>query len=133
LRPSIEEIRVTASDADIDRLGHVNNVIYLQWVQDAAERHWRHVATPAEQEETLWVAVRHEIDYEAPAFCGDELVVRTWVERWTGVTSERHTDVVRPSDGKLLARARTVWCAVDAESQRPCRVTADLKRRFLAE
>ena len=133
MKPSIHQIRVRVSDADTDRLGHVNNVVYLQWVQDAAEAHWRHVATPEEQEAILWVAVRHEIDYEAPGFSGDELVARTWVEKWTGATSERHTEIVRASDDRPLVRARTVWCAVDAASQRPRRVEAELKRRFLAE
>ena len=117
---------------DIDSLGHVNNVVYVQWVQDVAAAHWKEAATPEQLEATVWVAVRHEIDYKAPAFAGDEVLARTWVAEWTGATSDRHTEIVRPADGKVLARARTVWCAVDPETQRPRRVDASLRERFFA-
>ncbi len=117
--------------ADIDDLGHVNNVVYLQWVQDAAAAHWMHAATAEQRASVVWVAVRHEIDYKSPAFAGEELVARTWVQEWTGVTSERHTEIVRPADGALLARARTVWCALDPGSQRPRRVEPAVRERFV--
>lgn len=126
------ELPFRVARTDIDGLGHVNNVVYLQWVQDAAAAHWRHAATPAQHEEIVWVAVRHEIDYKAPGFAGDDLVARTWVQEWTAVTSERHTEIVRPADGALLAQSRTVWCAVDPATQRPRRVDAAVKERFLA-
>ena len=75
---------------------------------------------------------RREIDYEAPAFASEEVVARTWVEGWTGATSERHTEILRPADGKLLARAVTVWCAVDTTSRRPRRVDPGLRERLIA-
>lgn len=118
--------------ADIDGLGHVNNLVYLRWVQDVAAAHWRFAATPEQQDAVVWVAVRHEIDYKAPAFAREQIVARTWVEEWTGVTSDRHTEIVRPSDGKLLAKARTLWCAVDPESMRPKRVDPEVRALFVA-
>ncbi len=122
----------TVAEADIDALGHVNNVVYLKWVQEVATSHWRHAATPEQHQAIVWVALRHEIDYEAPAFASEEVVARTWVEGWTGATSERHTEILRPADGKLLARAVTVWCAVDTTSRRPRRVDVGLRERFIA-
>ena len=128
--PARFERRFTVREQDIDALGHVNNVVYLQWIQDVAAAHWAHAATSEQFEETVWVAVRHEIDYKAPAFAGEEVLARTWVEEWTGATSDRRTEIVRPVDDKLLARARTVWCALDPATQRPRRVDGGLRARF---
>ena len=130
--PTRFELPIRVGESDLDEVGHVNNVVYVQWVQDAAAGHWRHAATAEQLEGIVWVAVRHEIDYEAPSFAGDELVARTWVEAWSGATSERHTEIERVSDGVLLARARTIWCAVDPASGRPMRVRPEVKDRFSA-
>ncbi len=73
------EIERSVEPADIDQLGHVNNVVYLRWVQDAAVAHWVAAASEAEQRSYLWVVTRHEIDYKRPAFAGDTIVARTWV------------------------------------------------------
>ena len=124
--------RRTVGAADIDLMGHVNNVVYLQWVQDIAAAHWQSAATPDQLAAVQWVAVRHEIDYKAPAFLGDEITVQTWVGSWTGATSDRRTRIVRPTDDVVLVEARTVWCAVDPASGRPRRVDEALRNRFLA-
>ena len=116
---------------DIDELDHVNNVVYLRWVQEVAAAHWHNAATSEQIVDILWVAIRHEIDYEAPAFLGNQIIARTWVETWTRATSERHTEIVRQSDGTVLARARTIWAAIDPESQRPRRLDKGVPKRFL--
>ena len=111
-------------------MGHVNNVVYLRWVQEAATEHWTARAPEADQEALGWVVVRHEIDYVKPAVEGDQVVARTWVERWKGATSERHTELERRSDGVILARGRTVWCALDVATRRPKRVTPEMSEPF---
>jgi acyl-CoA thioester hydrolase len=115
---------------DIDTLGHVNNVIYVRWIQDAAVAHWRVLATPEQQAECAWVVVRHEIDYKRPARAGETLVAETWVGVAVGHTFERHTEILRPGDRKVVARARTLWCPIDRTSGRPKHVSADLRARF---
>jgi acyl-CoA thioester hydrolase len=115
---------------DIDALGHVNNTVYLRWVQDAAVAHWRLRAPADVQERVLWVVLRHEIDYVRPALAGDALVARTWIGTAEGLSFERHTRIVRPADGRTLARARTLWCPVDAATGRPRRVGADVRALF---
>ena len=115
---------------DIDALGHVNNVVYLRWVQDAAASHWRALAPADAQAAILWVVVRHEIDYKSAAVLGDVAVARTWVGSATGLTFERHTELVRGADRRPLARARTLWCPVDARTGRPQRVTPELRALF---
>jgi acyl-CoA thioester hydrolase len=131
-RPAPERfaLPIKVQDVDIDQLGHVNNVVYLKWVQDAAVAHWRAAATREQQAALAWVVIRHEIDYASAARPGDDIVAETWVgvaSRWT---FERHTEIRRPADGKLLARARTLWCPIDVGTGRPARVDADVRARF---
>lgn len=115
----VHEIRIAVDAADIDEMGHVNNVIYLRWVQEAAQSHWTARATEEYRERLLWVVLRHEIDYKQPAQLGDEVLARTWVGSATRVRFERFTELRRAADGALLAQARTVWCPIDAGTRKP--------------
>ena len=124
------ELPIAIAPSDIDELGHVNNVVYLRWVQDVATAHWRAAATPEDQEKVLWVILRHEIDYKRAAMPGDGIVARTWVGTSTRATFERFTEIVRAADRTLLAKARTLWCPVDARTLRPMGVSASVKERF---
>lgn len=124
------ELPISVTAAGIDQLGHVNNVTYLRWVQDAAVAHWRAAAPQEDQEKLLWVVLRHEIDYKQPAFPGDQLIARTWVGHATGLKFERHTEIVRTRDGTVLAKALTIWCPIDPLTARPVMVSAELRARF---
>lgn len=124
------EIRVTVTDADIDVQDHVNNVVYLRWAQEVAIAHWEAVATDTMRANTVWVVRRHELDYLSPALPGDEIIARTWVGAGTAVTFERHTEILRAGDRKVLAKARSVWCVLDPASGRPRRIDRELRERF---
>ena len=115
---------------DIDEQNHVNNTVYLRWVQDVAVAHWQAVASPEAQREIGWVVVRHEIDYKAPGSLGDEVVLRTWVGEATRLRFERLTEIVRASDQRLLAKARTVWVPIGVTNGKPTRVSAEVRERF---
>jgi acyl-CoA thioester hydrolase len=115
---------------DIDELGHVNNAVYLRWVQEIATAHWRAAAPPALQAALVWVVLRHEIDYKRPALPGDEILARTWVGAATGTRFERHTEIARRSDAVLLARATSIWCPLDAGTGRPRRIDPALHEYF---
>ena len=128
--PEMFQLVVRVGETDIDALGHVNNVVYLKWVQDVAAAHWHALAPEEEQAGLVWVVTRHEIDYKSAAVLGDEIAVRTWVGEAEGLRFDRHTEVLRKADGKLLARARTVWCPIDAKSGRPRRVSATVRELF---
>jgi acyl-CoA thioester hydrolase len=119
--------RVTA--ADLDERAHVNNVVYVQWVQDAAAAHWAALAPEGARTQTAWVALRHEIDYLKPAVFDDDVTVATWVGVADGLSFERFTEIRRRSDGQALARARTLWCPVDARTGRPQRVSGEIRAR----
>jgi acyl-CoA thioester hydrolase len=118
--------------ADIDQQGHVNNLVYLRWVQDVATAHWQSFAAEEDQFALLWVVMRHEIDYMVPALLGDELLIRTWVGKASGLTFERHTEIVRAADEQKLARARTLWCPLSTRTGRPQRISARLRAQFSA-
>ncbi len=124
------EILIDVQPEDIDLLDHVNNIVYLRWVQDAAVAHWRVLASASELEQLLWVVVRHEIDYKHPALLGDRIAARTWVGAASGLRFERHTELLRDRDRKLLARARTLWCPIDRQTGRLASVSAEIRARF---
>ena len=128
--PVVYEHPLIVGEDDIDGRGHANNVVYLRWAQEAATAHWRAGATAEQQADYAWVVVRHEIDYLAPALPGEALVARTWVGEASGARFERFVEIWRPQDDRLLARARSVWVALDARTGRPRRVDPDLQRRF---
>jgi len=110
------EHRFHVRSEDIDRLGHVNNVVYVQWVQDVATAHWRAAAREDHLANVLWVLARHEIDYKVSAMPGDEIIARTWVGEPDGIRYPRHVELIRAADDKLLARSLTLWCPVDAKT-----------------
>ncbi len=124
------ELPIRVLQSDIDELGHVNNVVYLRWVQDAAVAHWRAAATPQQQAGVLWVVVRHEIDYKRAARLEDAVVARTWVGAATRSTFERHTEILRAGDRRLFAQARTLWVPISPETLRPMHVGDDVRERF---
>jgi acyl-CoA thioester hydrolase len=126
------EMIIPVLPGDIDEQNHVNNTVYLRWIQDVATAHWRAVASPKAQETIGWVVLRHEIDYKGPATLGDEMVLRTWVGKATRLTFERFTEIRRNRDGRLSSEARTLWCPIDAQTGRPVRVSEEVRSRFSA-
>lgn len=122
-------LKLQVTDTDIDDLGHVNNVVYLRWVQEAAEAHWKSLTTPEQRLELAWVVVRHEIDYFQSAKLSDNLFALTWVETSEGVKSIRIVEIFN-SQEKRLAKARTTWCLIDASTQRPKRISEEIKKIF---
>jgi acyl-CoA thioester hydrolase len=124
------EMTVSVLPDDIDEQNHVNNTVYLRWVQDVATAHWRAIASREAQKTIGWVVLRHEIDYKTPATLGDQIVLRTWVGKATGLTFERFTEIRRNSEGQLLSKARTLWCPINARTGRPARISAEVRAQF---
>jgi len=124
------EISAAVMPEDIDDQNHVNNTVYLRWVQEVATVHWQAIASSEAQRDIGWLVLRHEIDYKAPACLGDEIVLRTWVGKATRLTFERFTEILRRSDGQLLSKARTLWCPINAQTGRPVRVPLEVREQF---
>lgn len=113
---------IVVSKNNIDELGHVNNVVYVQWIQDIAAAHWDTLASTDTKKKYLWVVLRHEIDYLNAAFEGDTLTATTWVGESEGVRSERFVEITHEKTQKLVAKAKTVWCLLDGVSMKPKRI-----------
>jgi len=131
--PRVFVLPLQVVEADIDLMGHVNNIVYLRWVQEVATAHWNAAATEQQKEEYAWVVLRHEIDYMRPALLGEALEARTYIGESSGAKFERHVEIWRPQDNQLLAKARSVWVALDARTLRPRRVEAGLREQFQGE
>jgi acyl-CoA thioester hydrolase len=128
-RPVFTHRIVAPADA-IDELGHVNNAVWVQWIQEVALAHWYSIADPAHQDDYIWVVVRHEIDYLRPAFEGEVLIGRTWVgEAPKGARFDRHMEFVG-EDGKVRVRATTQWAIIDKATGRPVRVPPEVIAPF---
>ena len=124
-------LSVTATPADIDELGHVNNAVWVRWIQEVATAHWAAIAPAEHQARYVWVVVRHEIDYLRPLRVGGSVAARTWVgEATRGARFDRHVEFVG-TDGKPHVRARTTWAIVDRQSGRPLRVPPEVAAPFL--
>jgi len=130
MSPAPFEMTISVMPEDIDEQNHVNNTVYLRWVQEVATAHWQAVASGEAQESIGWVVLRHEIDYKAVACLGDEVVLRTWVGNATRLTFERFTEIRRNSDAQLLSKARTLWCPINAQTGRPVRVPPEVREQF---
>jgi acyl-CoA thioester hydrolase len=124
------EIRARVEPTDIDQNGHVNNIVYLRWAQDAAAAHWNAVAPATDQQSLSWIILRHEIDYKQAAYLGDEIAIQTWVGTASRFRFERHTEIIRVRDEVLLATARTIWCALDAKTRKPAVVSPEVRACF---
>ena len=118
--------------AAIDENGHVNNVAYVQWMQDIAVEHYETIGgiNPMREVGAIWVVREHRIEYLLPAFAGEEIKIKTWVENVRRVRSLRRYEFVRASDGKILVRGETDWVFVDAKTGIPRAIPGEVSKVF---
>ena len=111
---------ITIPRSAIDENGHVNNVAYVQWMQEIAIEHYASIGgIEAQGREATWFVREHKIEYLLPAFDGEEIEIKTWVENTRRVRSLRKYEFVRKSDGNVLVKGETDWVFVDAKTGRP--------------
>ena len=117
---TIFSVKFTVTEEAIDTLHHVNNAVYVQWMEVVASKHWQFLTEQNSFPEYIWVVMKHEIDYKNQAFLGDEIIAKTWVGETKGVTSIRHIEFYK--DETLLVAAKTIWAMLDAKTQKPVRI-----------
>ena len=125
---------ITVSPSDIDENDHANNLCYLRWMNDAAIAHSSENGWPPMRYVELgasWFARKHTIEYLAPSFEGDKLVVRTGVSDWHNIRSTRTYRFVRIRDDKTIAKAETLWVFVNLSSGKPTRLPDEIARSFV--
>ena len=120
---------ITIAPADIDHMGHVNNAVYLRWVQEAVVRYWETVAPVEAVAQHLWVALKHEISYRKPAFLDDGVVAEVIAESARGARTFFSTVFKRGEE--IVAEVSSSWCCLDAATLRPARLAQDVAQRFL--
>ncbi len=121
----------TAGPEHIDELGHVNNAVWVNWIQDIATAHWSAVASPEHRQAYVWVVTRHEIDYRGNIVAGESVTAETFIpEPPTGARFDRRVDF-RNAGGKVIVSAKTTWAIIDRASGRILRVPKDVAAPFL--
>lgn len=124
-----EKILVVRQD-DLDELNHVNNIRYVDWVQQVSRDHWEKVTTPEIRAKLLWVVRKHEISYLKSALLGDVLKIKTQIIAQTGPISKRIVEIRNNKTDALLVKASTEWCLLDATSFKPKRVPREITSLF---
>lgn len=126
---NVYQYQFTVPREAVDNNGHVNNVQYVRWMQEAAISHSENVRCDELTESfgAIWVVRAHRIEYLRPAFAHDEINVLTWVSDFRKVRSLRKYKFIRVSDGALLAEGETDWVFVDAKSARPRVIPDDVR------
>lgn len=122
----IFETQITVSPPDLDALNHVNNVRYVQWVQDIAEQHWNSKATQNVLDHYFWVMLSHHIQYKGQAVLGDKLTLKTFVTKNEGVTSTRIVEIYNTKTNKLLTTSETNWCFISRQTLKPTRIPQEI-------
>jgi acyl-CoA thioester hydrolase len=136
MTPTVFDYHFTVPESAIDENNHVNNVMYVQWMQDAATAHSTALGFTPEfyaSNEGTWVARSHYIEYLRPAFEGDEIIIQTWISTIKRSISERQYAFFRRSDKTLLARAKTVWIYINTATLTPIRIPKDLLAKYLPD
>ncbi len=124
-------LQIAPTLADIDELGHVNNAVWVRWIQDVATAHWMAVADPAHIAAYVWVVVRHEIDYLGNVGAGEAVTARTWIsDPPKGARFDRNMEFATAA-GKVVVRVKTTWALIDRASGRIARVPAEVAAPFL--
>ena len=131
--PATFEYHLTVTEGEIDGQGHVNNLEYLKWMQDAAVAHSAEQGWTTQRYRNLgsgWVARTHRIEYLQPAFAGENIIVKTWISNFKKVTSLRKYKIIRSADAAVLATAETNWAFIGLERYIPRRIPQELCESF---
>lgn len=127
------DLSLTVDAADIDLLGHVNNVVYVKWMQDVAIAHIEALGLGLNEYLELkhaMVAVEHHVQYRKAAFEGDEIVLRTWLNDLNALYSYRQYVFYRPKDRTILFTANTQWACVEIATGRPKRLSPSFSNAY---
>lgn len=127
----VYEYSIKVSQNDIDELNHVNNVRYVDWINEAAKQHWQRTAPKSILENFYWVVLSHHIEYKSAALLNDNVLIRTFVRKSEGVKSYRVVEIFNGETNKLMVKAETIWCMMDVKTQRPSRIPQEIINLYI--
>ena len=124
------QTELTVETQHLDEQNHVNNLEYIKWILEISEAHWVAKTPLATREHYAWFVIDHYIQYKRQAFLGDKLILKTWVETYSKVKTERHVHIIRKSDDKTIVTAKTNWCFIDRASKKPTLITTEVLKPY---
>lgn len=128
--PEIFTKEVIVEAEHLDELNHVNNVQYVQWIQDIAKAHWDARSTSKQNEDFFWVVVKHEVDYKKQAVLGERLLLKTFIDETTHVTSKRKVIIESIDKKYVVIEGISTWCLLDKKTGKPSKISEELKDIF---
>jgi acyl-CoA thioester hydrolase len=122
--------RIRVVEEDLDELRHVNNVRYVQWIQDVSREHWLQVAKQPYRDSAVWVVRTHHIHYRNAAVLGDTILLKTHILATRGAISTRVVEMFSEKSGELLVHSKTEWALLNSETLRPMRISEEISTLF---
>jgi acyl-CoA thioester hydrolase len=126
----ILEKEIAVSINDLDDLNHVNNVVYIDWIQEIAKNHWKSLVSNEIIKNYYWVLLEHQIKYLSPALLDDKIRLKTYIEKTEGIKSSRIVEIYNKDTNKLLVTSKTIWCLINAKTNKPNRITDEIREAF---
>ena len=127
------DLNITVKPEHIDVLGHVNNVVYVAWMQDVATAHIEALGVGLEQYLELkhaMVAIEHQVQYRKAAMLGDDIILRTWFYDINALYSFRQYAFFRASDKSVLFTGNTKWACIEIATGRPKRMSPTFTQAY---
>ena len=124
------EQEIIVSKKDLDDLNHVNNMVYISWVLDIAKKHWNNLVDIQTIKNFYWVLLEHQIKYLSPAFLGEKIKIKTYIDKTEGVKSIRIVEIYNIETNKLLVKSKTIWCLINSKTHKPNRINYEIKKAF---
>lgn len=124
------EKTIVVEEDDLDEQRHVNNVRFVQWIQDVSKEHWQRTASDSMRDGVDWVVMNHNITYKRPAKLGDTIKVHTHISDYHGATSNRVVEMRHPDSDGILVHSVTKWCLLNANTKKPTRISNEVKKLF---
>ena len=124
------EKKILVSKNDLDDLNHVNNVVYIQWIQKIAKEHWKKLASNEILDNYYWVLLEHQIKYLYPALLDDKIRIKTYIDSTEEIKSSRIVEIYNNDTNRLLVNSRTIWCLINSKTNKPVRIPDEIRQVF---
>lgn len=124
------EKEILVSKNDLDDLNHVNNVVYIQWIQKIAKEHWKKLASNEILDNYYWVLLEHQIKYLYPALLNDKIRIKTYIDKTEEIKSSRIVEIYNNDTNRLLVNSRTIWCLINSKTNKPVRIPDEIRQVF---
>lgn len=121
---------VVVSKKDLDDLDHVNNIRYIEWIQEVSKEHWKSRVSKKVDQEVIWVVKSHHVEYKNEARLGDEISIKTFIAETRGAISVRAVEMRLLNSDKLLVESKTEWCLLNAKNYKPMRISEEIRSFF---